>query len=403
MNLFNIFSILVITAAFLQFINFKFLKIQDNIGIVLISLLSTFLIMITQPIFPDFFNETNLILSQIEFSEILFDIFLSAILFAGSTHLKFKDLWKNKFTVLTNSTIGVIISTIIIGLLTNFIFKIFNIDIPILYCFLFGALISPTDPVSALDILKKQNTSKNLLIKIQGESLFNDGVGYVIFSVILTAINAGQNNLDFLQGAFLFTKEAFGAVILGLIIGYIGIKAIENELPKKFYLLVTIAMVFGGTYVAQLIEVSAPITMVVTGLYFGNRERKNESLKNIDTFWEMLDELFDTILFMLLGLEFLRIEKDINVMFISIFVIMIVLFSRFIAVISPVLMSKEKFKHTYLLTWAGLRGTISFAMALVIPDNDFKNIFVTITYIVVVFSILVQGLTIGKMSKKFEK
>jgi len=402
MNLFNIFSILVIIAAFLQFINFRFLKIQDNIGIVLISLLSTFFIMITQPIFPDFFNEINLILSQIEFSEILFDFFLSVILFAGSTHLKFKDLWKNKFTVLTNSTIGVVISTIIIGILINLIFKFFNIDIPLLYCFLFGALISPTDPVSALDILKNQNTSKSLLIKIQGESLFNDGVGYVIFSIILTAINAGKNNLDFLQGSFLFVKEAFGALILGLIIGYIGIKSLENKLPKKFYLLVTIAMVFGGTYIAQLIEVSAPITMVVTGLYFGNRERKNESFKSIDTFWEMLDELFDTILFMLLGLEFLRIEKDLKVMLISLFIILIVLFARFISVISPVLISKEKFKHTYLLTWAGLRGTISFAMALIIPENDFNNVFVTITYIVVVFSILVQGLSIGKFSKKFE-
>ncbi len=402
MNLFNIFSVLVIIAAFLQFINFKFLKIQDNIGIVLVSLLSTFLIMITQPFFPGFFNETNAILSQIEFSEILFDFFLSAILFAGSTHLKFKDLWKNKYVVLTNSTIGVIISTIVIGVLTNFLFKIFSINVPLLYCFLFGALISPTDPISALDILKNQNTSKNLLIKIQGESLFNDGVGYVIFSVILTAINAGQNNLDFLQASFLFIKEAFGAVILGLIIGYIGIKALENELPKKFYLLVTIAMVFGGTYVAQLIGVSAPITMVVTGLYFGNRERKNESFKSIDIFWEMLDELFDTILFMLLGLEFLRIEKDLKVIIISIFVIMIVLFARFISVISPVLISKEKFKHTYILTWSGLRGTISFAMALIIPKNDFNNILVTITYIVVVFSILVQGLSIGRISKRFE-
>jgi CPA1 family monovalent cation:H+ antiporter len=401
MNLFNIFSILVIIAAFLQFINFKFLKVQDNIGIVIISLLSTFLIMATQPIFPDFFNETNLILSQIRFSEVLFDFFLSVILFAGSTHMKFKDLWDNKYTVLANSTFGVIISTIIIGILTNFIFKIINLDIPILYGFLFGALISPTDPVSALDILKNQNTSKSLLIKIQGESLFNDGVGYVIFSVILTAINSGNNNLNFLQGSLLFVKEAFGAVILGLIVGYIGIKAIKNELPKKFYLLVTIAMVFGGTYIAQLIEVSAPITMVVAGIYFGNRERKNESLKSIDTFWEMLDELFDTILFMLLGLEFLRIEKDFKIMIISIFIIFIVLFARFISIIPPVIISKENFKHTYLLTWSGLRGTISFAMALITPENDFKNIFVTITYIVVVFSILVQGLTIGKVSKSF--
>jgi len=402
MNFFNIFSILLIIAAFLQFINFKFLKIQDNIGIVLISFLSSFLIMLTHPIFPDFFKETNMILSQIDFSEILFNFLLSAILFAGSTHLKFKDLWKNKFTVATNATIGVIISTLIIGVLTNLIFNMFNINIPLLYCFVFGALISPTDPISALDILKNQNTSKNLLIKIQGESLFNDGVGYVVFSVILTAINSGNNNLGLLQASLLFFKDVFGAIILGLIIGYIGIKALENDLPKKFYLLVTIAMVFGGTYIAQLIGVSAPITMVVTGLYFGNRERKNESFKTIDNFWGMLDGLFDTILFMLLGLKFLSIEKDLKVILISFFIIIIVLFARFISVIPPVLISKEKFKHTFLLTWSGLRGTISFAMALIIPKNDFNNILVTLTYIVVVFSIIVQGLSIGKISKKFE-
>ncbi len=276
-------------------------------------------------------------------------------------------------------------------------------------CLLFGALISPTDPIAVLGILKEAGIPKSLEIKITGESLFNDGVAVVIFTSIYQLAKIGIENLKVMDVVFLFLREAEGGLLLGLLIGYAGyilLKSIDNY---KVEVLITISIVTGGYSLAELLHVSGPLAMVAAGIITGNAGRKyamsNTTQNYIDKFWEMIDEILNSLLFILIGFEILVIEAN-PYFLIGLFAIAALLVARFVSVGIPIALMKFKrefVKHSiWILTWGGLRGGISVALALSLQDSMYKSIIVSITYIIVLFSIIVQELTIGKLVKKLK-
>jgi CPA1 family monovalent cation:H+ antiporter len=353
--------------------------------------------------------ETKKLISTIDFHTALMKVMLSFLLFAGAIHIDLNMLKKESMAILTFSTIGVIISTFIVAVLFYLISGAFSLRIDFIYCLLFGSLISPTDPIAVLGILKTAKIPPTLEMKISGESLFNDGVAVVVFVTIYEVIITGIQNVSAGQVAWLFIKEAGGGIVFGLFLGYIGfwiLKTIDNYIVE---VLITIAIVMGGYLLADYLHISGPLAMVVAGIITGNKSMdKNMSdvtRTYIDKFWQMMDEIFNAILFLLVGFEMLIIPFNITLLWLGIISIIIVLFARLISVAIPItlLRYKKTFEKNavFILTWGGLRGGLSVALALSLPANMFGEVFVSVTYIIVLFSILVQGLTIGKLAKKF--
>ncbi len=306
------------------------------------------------------------------------------------------------------ATIGVLISTAFIGTAMFFAFQFLGFSIPYIYCLLFGALISPTDPIAVISILKNAQIPASLEIKISGESLFNDGVGVVIFISLLEIAISGTDHLSGLQIAFLFLKEAGGGIIFGLVLGYAGYYLLRSIDNYQVEVLITLAMVMGGYLLASIIHISGPLAMVVAGIITGNKGQR-EAMSDItrdylSKFWELIDEILNALLFMLIGFEMIVLTFDAKTVWLGLIAIAVVLLGRFISVFLPtlILSFRMSFERHLLsiLTWGGLRGGISVALALSLPRGDYRNIIVSTTYIIVVFSILVQGLTIGKLARK---
>jgi monovalent cation:H+ antiporter, CPA1 family len=335
-------------------------------------------------------------------------IMLSFLLFAGAIHINYNELKSEAASVITFSTISTLLSTFIVGILFFVALKLFNISIPFLPCLLFGALISPTDPIAVLGILKKARIPRSLEVKISGESLFNDGVAVVIFLTIYEVIAAGTENMGFTDVVWLFLKEAVGGLLYGVVLGYIGywaLRSIDNYVTE---VMITLAIVMGGYLLADELHISGPLAMVAAGIITGNKTMNagvsDETRDYLGKFWEMIDELFNAILFLLIGFEMLIVPFNTTLFILGCLSIVIVLFARFISVAIPVTVLKYKkaFERNAIaiLTWGGLRGGISVALALSLPPSSFNYIFVSVTYIIVLFSILAQGLTIGKFARK---
>jgi len=293
-----------------------------------------------------------------------------------------------------------------------YLLQLFNFDVAFIYCLLFGALISPTDPIAVLGILKKANVPKKLETKIVGESLFNDGIGVVVFLTIYNIAQSGAGKISVSDVAFLFVEEVFGGIILGLILGWITYRLLKSIDNYEIEVIITLAMVMGGYLLASKIHFSGPLTMVVAGLVVGNDTIRESSMSEIteqyvDKFWELIDVFCNAILFVLIGLEMLILAYDQDYFFIGIITIGVVLLARYISLLLPVKLFSKKLdfvKNTNLImTWGGLRGGISIALALSLADYMYRDLFLMITYIVVVFSILVQGLTVGKLVKSVTK
>lgn len=309
---------------------------------------------------------------------------------------------------MTFATIGTILSTFIVGGLMFLIFKLFHLPIRFIYCLLFGALISPTDPIAVLGILRKAKIPPSLELKISGESLFNDGVAVVIFITILEIAVGGTVDLSFADVALLFLKEAGGGLLLGALIGFIGYRALRSVDNYQVEVLITLAVVMGGYALADVLRVSGPLAMVVAGIITGNMGKETAmsdiTRDYVGKFWEVIDEILNAILFLLIGFEMLVIKWTPQLFLIGSITILIVLLARWVSVAIPVFFLQ--FKNTFeknalpILTWGGLRGGISVALALSLPKEMFNEEFAAITYIVVVFSIIVQGLTIGKLARK---
>jgi monovalent cation:H+ antiporter, CPA1 family len=380
MELFPLISLLIVLSASFSYINFRYLKLPNAIGLMMVSLLFSLGIIGINFIYPSMKENVTFILNGINFSELLLEVMLSFMLFAGAIHIKFKDLKAEKLSIMLFSTISVVISTFMIGYICFWLLNLFDLNVSLIQCLLFGALISPTDPIAVLSILKTAGVSKSLETKIAGESLFNDGV------------------------LAIFGQEAIGGIILGVIVGWVGYKFIASIDNYNVEVLITLAIVMGGYSLAHYTHVSGPLAMVIAGLITGNQGKRlgmsDVTAEYVDKFWELVDEILNAILFVLIGLELLVINTDRTIILIALIIIFITLITRYISVFIPsfFIRAKEELnqKTVLILTWGGLRGGISIALALSIPAELGKEIWVTITYVIVCFSILVQGITIGK-------
>lgn len=409
MDLFHLFSILIVVSAAFAYINFRYLKLPSTIGLMLVSLVFSLFILIFGNYFPEFTKDVTTTMYNINFSELLLEGMLSFMLFAGAIHIKFKDLNNEKLSILLFSTISVLISTFIIGFASFYVLTLMGFKINLIHAMLFGALISPTDPISVLSILKSAGVSKSLETIIAGESLFNDGVAVVVFITILKLASPGAN-LDATSIMMLFGQEAIGGLVLGLIVGYIGFKFIASIDNYQVEVLITLAIVMGGYTLAHYLHVSGPLAMVIAGLIIGNQGKvlgmSDTTARYVDGFWELIDEILNALLFVLIGLELLVIQTDKKIILAAIIILVITLITRYISIFIPSISVRLKERITQktrlILTWGGLRGGISIALALSINPEYHKEIWVTITYIIVCFSILVQGLTIGKFAKKMQ-
>src|SRR6185437_8147954 len=382
-----------------------------TIGIMLLSLLASLIIILLGTFSPSFFLETSNAVGLIDFHSVLLHIMLSFLLFAGAIHIDSKKLKSERLSVITFSTIGVVISTFVVGSLLYFVTSLFGLSVDFLYCLLFGALISPTDPIAVIGILKKANIPSSLETKISGESLFNDGIGVVLFISFYEIAQIGYANISMWNIIWLFVREAGGGVLFGWLLGYIGFIALRSIDNYVVEVMITLAIVMGGYAFSEIIHVSGPLAMVMAGLITGNKSMNvvasNLSSDYIGKFWEMIDEVMNAVLFLLIGFEMLLVPFNLTLLSLGCITILIVLFARLISVWLPITLLKYKnsfAKNTIpILTWGALRGGISVALALSVPKYMYGQMFVSITYIVVLFSIIVQGLTIGKFARKLQE
>lgn len=408
MELFLIFSILITLAAFFSYLNIKFLKLPSGISLMMMGVLAAAGVIVTGYFSSGFTEMIREKLALIDFSEFLLGILLSFLLFAGSLHVSIPDLKKSAKSIISFATIGTLISTLIVGYSLFYLLSAFHQDIPLIYCLLFGALISPTDPIAVMGILKKTNLSKNIETNIVGESLFNDGIGVVIFVTILKIATVGPENFGPTEIGMLFIHEAIGGIIIGLIIGFIGYKLMKSIDHFQTEILISLAMVMGGYSLCHSIHVSGPLAMVVAGLMTGNRGKElamsDITRDYLGKFWEVTDEVLNAILFMLIGLEIVIVSFDTSYLAIGIITALIILIVRFVSLYVPAVVFRFKkvfgTKSLFIMTWGGLRGGISIALALSLPQNPYKDILVSITFVIVIFSILIQGITVEKVIKK---
>jgi len=405
MDILNIAAILVTLAAMFSFINYRWLRLPPAIGLMLITLCVSVVVILAGKAGLDSLSDmASEFVLHIDFSTTLMHGMLSFLLFAGALHVNLSDLARQKTVIAGLAFGGTIFSTFLIGGIVWTLFVALDNKIPLVYCLLFGALISPTDPIAVLGILKSAGAPKSLETKITGESLFNDGVGVVIFIVLLDIASGGQD-MTVSQVAVLFAKEAIGGAMLGLLMGLLAYWLLTQVDQYSVEILVTLALVMGGYSLATWVHVSGPIAIVVAGLLIGNHGRRlamsDRTRRHLDTFWELVDDIFNTVLFVLIGMEILILSFDMTVIVAAFAVIPIVLLSRFICVSIPIILLRNRRSFSAgairVLTWGGLRGGISVALALSLPEGSERDILLGMTYAVVVFSILVQGLTVGHL------
>ncbi|MGV3589235.1 MAG: cation:proton antiporter [Adhaeribacter sp.] len=409
MELYYSFSVLIVLASFFAYINYRFVKLPSTIGIMLMAIVVSLIIRFAgYQIFPETTTRLFKLISEVDFTEVLMGAMLNFLLFAGAIHVNFADLRKQRLPVLTFSTISVIISTFAIAGILYYLTPFFGVHLPFLYCLLFGALISPTDPIAVLGILKKANVSKALETKITGESLFNDGVAVVLFAVLVQLTQTDDAHISLGNISWLLAKEALGGLILGALLGYTASKALKSIDDYIVSVLITLSVVMGGYLIAHAIHISGPLTMVAAGLLIGNYGKKvamSALTKDyLAKFWELIDEILNAILFLFIGFELLLIPDFKTYWLISVATIAVVLFARFISIWVPSLIVPFKPKLSRgsltMLVWGGLRGGVSIALVISIPKGAYNELLLEMTYFVVVFSIVVQGLTVGKVSNR---
>ncbi len=404
----EIITIIIVLTAVFAYINHRVIKWPPTIGIMVISLSASILLAALGEYNPFFSNKAIKFAASIDFQDVLMNFMLSFLLFAGAIHIDADKLKKERWPILVLSTIGIVLSTTIVGGVTWLLFQAFQLPVQFIYCLLFGALISPTDPIAVLAILKKANIPATLELKISGESLFNDGVAVVVFVTLMDVARSGASAVDILVVGKLFLQEAIGGMLFGALLGYIGYYALRSIDDYKVEILVTLAIVMGGYSIAGYLHVSGPLAMVVAGIITGNKV-KDEILSHISRdylvkFWELIDEILNAVLFLLIGLELLTIKINATVLLIGAISISVVMMARWVSVYFPILLLRYKIKFekhaVAILTWGGLRGGLSVALALSLSPNMHRDEFLLITYMIVVFSILVQGLTIGGFTRR---
>ncbi len=407
MGLFQVTAVLITLAAAFSYINYRYLKLPTTIGVMAIALMMSAFIIAAGSLGYNLHDWAEGILNQIDFEETLLHGMLAFLLFAGALHINLDDLGAQKGPIALLATVGVVASTFMVGGLTYYMLQLVGLPMSFVYCLLFGALISPTDPIAVLGILKTAGASTSLKTKITGESLFNDGIGVVVFLVILQI--ARGHEATFTSVSLLLLREAVGGVFFGLATGLLTFWMLRNIDNYQVEVLLTLALSMGGYAAAEALHISAPIAIVVAGLLIGNQGRmfamSEKTNQNLDTFWELIDEVLNAVLFLLVGLEVLIMPIDRAHWPAGLAAIGIALLARYISVASMITLLRPMRTFSLgairILTWAGLRGGISVALALAIPRSAERETILAMTYAVVIFSILVQGLTVGRVVKYF--
>ena len=407
-TVFEITAILLTVTALFGYINERFVKLPTPIGVTAAGLISSLLIVLMGPLVAPLV-ETFLL--NLNFNALVLEGMLSFLLFAGSLTVSLDEINRRKWSILILATLGVTLSTFIVGGLVYGSSLLLGLDLPFIYALLFGALISPTDPIAVLAILKRLGAPQDIETLITGESLFNDGIGVVVFTVILGiaaggGAHGGHGGEASLASVGLFLlQEAGGGILFGLVAGYLAYKMLKSIDDYAIEVLITLALVTGGYALAQSIHISGPLAMVIAGLFIGNRGRlmamSEKTQNHLFSFWETTDQILNAVLFVLIGLEILVVETTALNIVLAVFTVPLVLLSRFVSVGLPIaaLRIRQLFvPYTIrMLVWGGLRGGISIALALSLPESSERDLIVTLTYAVVVFSILVQGLSVGKV------
>ena len=408
MNIYIALTFLIAISALFSYINHRFIKMPFVIGLFFLSTLLSLAVLSAKFWFKDPYLELRHIVEEAHISEFILNILLGFLLFAGSLHTSWFKVKKQLKPISIFAIGGVILSTIIIAFLMQQVCFLFQIQIPFIYCLLFGALISPTDPIAVLGILTKAKVPEKIETTIVGESLFNDGIGVVIFIALLETLHSGTSDFDFLHFGKLFLQESVGGVLFGLCFGLILHRLLKSINHYATEVLLTIAFVMVGYNVCLYFHLSGALAMVVMGLLVGNYKQSlamsDNTMEYINKFWELVDVILNAILFILIAFVMVVIDFKINLILIGLISVFIVLFARAIIVLLPNFILPKNiqfsFKESKLIIWGGLRGGLSLALVLSLPEGEPKNILLLATYICVLFSILVQGLTIEKMAKK---
>ncbi|GFE63693.1 cation:proton antiporter [Litoreibacter roseus] len=407
MTFLQITSLLIVMAAAFGALNYFFLKLPSAIGILIVALLASVGVMGLDLLMPGLgmADQVRTVVTGIDFSEALLEGMLGLLLFAGALHVKLSDLKDQWRLVVLMATMGVGLSTAIAGVGFSWI-----TGTPLLVALVFGALISPTDPVAVLGVLREANLKKSMETKIAGESLFNDGVGYVVFLVLVgIAFPSGDDHGSGLSGAVtLFFQEAVGGAALGLGLGYLTFKVLKRINDYSLEVLITLALAFGGYELAVYLHVSAPIMAVCAGLLIGDigtqHAMSDKTQDYVHAFWTLIDEILNAVLFLMIGFEVFAVAFSIDAVIAGVLSIGLALLARLAAVAVPVLLLKPFREFSAgvipIMTWGGLKGGISVALALSLPESDWKAGILTATYVVVIFSIIVQGLTVAPLAKR---
>ena len=407
MSSYSILVILISLSAVFAYINHRFIKMPFVIGLFFLSTLLSLVIVSSKAWNTEYYSEIKSLIEQTNISRFILEVMLGYLLFAGSLHTHWSDIKSQLKPISLLAIVGVLCSTVIIAALFYGTCTFLGIYISFIYCLIFGALISPTDPIAVLGILTKANVSKKIESTIVGESLFNDGVGVVVFIALLKTLELGNEHVNFSQFGVLFLQEAVGGLIYGLVLGIILHKLLKSIDNYETEVLLTIAFVMAGYSLSFYLHISGALAMVIMGLFVGNYKQDKAmsdiTLEYVHKFWELVDVILNAVLFIIIAFVLVVIEFKTTYILIGVVSIFMVLLSRAIIIyvlktLMPRIINFNK-KEAKLLVWGGLRGGLSIALVLSLPDGESKQILMIATYICVVFSILVQGLSIEKMAR----
>ncbi|MFD2602691.1 cation:proton antiporter [Flavobacterium suzhouense] len=411
MNIYLILVALISLSAAFAYINHRFIKMPFVIGLFFLSTILSLVILSERWWDSGRYLETRAYLAQIELSNVILDVMLGFLLFAGSLHTRWTDIRLQLRPITFFAVLGVVFSTLLIGGAIFWVSGLLDAQIDLLHCFIFGALISPTDPIAVLGILTKANVSKKVESTIVGESLFNDGIGVVIFVALFETLKLGNDHIDFGHFGVLFLQEAVGGMLFGLALGYALhylLKSIDNYETE---VLLTIAFVMSGYALSNYFHLSGALAMVVMGLLVGNYKREasmsDRTQEYVHKFWELIDVILNAVLFISIGFVLVFIDFTTAHILIGLLAVLVVLIARVIVIWIPALTFKRLIQftnnETKIIIWGGLRGGLSIALVLSLPAGEAKDMLVIATYFCVVFSILLQGLTVGKLAKRLSE
>ena len=407
MSVLDVAALLIVLAGLFGSINYFFLRLPQSIGILVVALLASLAVMALDYALPEFqiVNKLRVQIEDLDFSKTLLDGMLGLLLFAGALHVKMEDLRAQGRIVFLMATMGVVLSTLVAGVGFSLV-----TGVPLLVALVFGALISPTDPVAVLGVLRDARLQKSLETKIAGESLFNDGVGYVVFLILVgMAFPSGHGHGSGLQEALrLFVQEALGGALLGAALGWLTFQVMKRIDDYALEVLLSLGLAMGGYVLALALHMSGPILAVVAGLFIGDVGKKHgmseETRAYVDAFWTLIDQILNAVLFLMIGIEVLTVVFSIDALIGGAIAVGLSLLARFVSVAVPITVLRpfRRFSKGVIpiMTWGGLKGGISVALALSLPVGEFRPVILSATYVVVLFSIIVQGLTIAPLAKR---